>query len=212
MPISRTRLTRRIAVAVFSLVASALAVASCQLHSIGAGALLFPSKRAARTQVPAGCVERTFRGADVALTGWHCASPSQPHRGVVVYLHGIADNRSSAAGVATRFTSRGFDFVAYDSRAHGVSEGEHCTYGYYEKHDLRHVLDELGAGRVVLIGHSLGAAVALQTAAIEPRVSATVAAASFSDLRTIATERAPFIFSQRSIAGTSTRYGTPLNG
>jgi alpha-beta hydrolase superfamily lysophospholipase len=205
VPLSRTRLTRRIAVAALSLVAAALAVASCQLHSIGAGALLFPSKRAARTPVPAGCVERTFRGADVTLKGWHCVSQSQPRQGVVVYLHGIADNRSSAAGVATRFTSRGFDFVAYDSRAHGVSEGKHCTYGYYEKHDLRHVLDEVGADRVVLIGHSLGAAVALQTAAIEPRVSAVVAAASFSDLRTIATERAPFIFSQRSIAGALAR-------
>ena len=118
-----------------------------------------------------------------------------------MYLHGIADNRAGAAGVATRFTSRGFDFVAYDSRAHGASEGEHCTYGYYEKLDLRRVLDEAGAERVILIGHSLGAAVALQTAAIDPRVSAVVAAASFSDLRTIATERAPFVFTKGSIAG-----------
>ena len=122
-----------------------------------------------------------------------------------MYLHGIADNRSSAAGVATRFTSRGFDFIAYDSRAHGASEGEHCTYGYYEKLDLRRVLDEVGADRVVLIGHSLGAAVALQSAAIEPRVSAVVAASAFSDLRTIATERAPFIFTERSIAGALAR-------
>jgi pimeloyl-ACP methyl ester carboxylesterase len=61
---------------------------------------------------------------------------------------------------------------------------------YAEKRDLQHVLDQAGATDVILIGHSLGAAVALQTAAIEPRVRAVVAASSFSDLRTIATERA----------------------
>ena len=198
------RLGRVVLIATLA-VASVLVVASCQLHSIGAGALLFPSRRVTETKSPAGCVERKFPGDGVALTGWHCTSQAQPRRGVVVYLHGIADNRSSAAGVATRFTSRGFDFIAYDSRAHGASEGEHCTYGYYEKLDLRRVLDEVSTDRVVLIGHSLGAAVALQTAAIEPRVRAVVAAAAFSDLRTIATERAPFIFTERSIAGALTR-------
>ena len=118
-----------------------------------------------------------------------------------MYLHGIGDNRDSASGIVDRFVGRGFDVIAYDSRAHGASEGEHCTYGYYEKLDLRHVLDQVGADSVVVIGHSLGAAVALQTAAIEPRIRAVVAAAAYSDLRTIATERAPFIFTKGSIAG-----------
>ena len=186
-------------------VAALLGVASCQLHTIGAGALLFPSRHVTRAQSPTGCMERTFRGDGVALTGWQCAPQTEPRRGVVVYLHGIADNRAGAAGIAPRFTSRGFEFIAYDSRAHGVSEGEHCTYGYYEKLDLRRVLDEVGADRVILIGHSLGAAVALQTAAIEPRIGAVVAAAAFADLRTIATERAPFIFTGRSIAGALAR-------
>lgn len=177
----------------------ATTVASCQLHSIGAGALLHPAKRVTRTPTPAGCVEQTFTGHDVNLIGWQCASREQPRKGVVVYLHGIGDNRSSAAGVAGRFISRGFDVIAYDSRAHGASGGEHCTYGYYEKLDLRRVLDHAGADHVILIGHSLGAAVALQTAAIDPRVRTVVAAASYSDLRTVATERAPFIFTRRSI-------------
>ena len=45
-----------------------------------------------------------------------------------------------------------------------------------------------------MIGASLGGAVALQEAAEDPRVSAVVAAEIFSDLRTVATERAPFVF------------------
>ena len=204
MSIALSRPARAILIATLTSVA-AFTVASCHLHSIGAGALLFPSKHVTRAQPPAGCVEKQFPAEGITLTGWHCASQTQPQQGVVVYLHGIADNRGGSAGVATRFTSRGFEFIAYDSRAHGASGGEHCTYGFYEKRDLRAVLDAVGAHRVILIGHSLGAAVALQTAAIEPRVSAVVAASSFSDLRTIATERAPFIFTRRSIAGALAR-------
>jgi uncharacterized protein len=100
----------------------------------------------------------------------------------------------SAAGVVERFGRRGFDVVAYDSRAHGDSEGEACTYGFFEKRDLHRVLDSVGPGPIVLIGTSLGAAVALQEAAEDPRVTAVVAAETFSDLRTVATERAPFFF------------------
>jgi dipeptidyl aminopeptidase/acylaminoacyl peptidase len=52
---------------------------------------------------------------------------------------------------------------------------------------------------VVLAGTSLGAAVALQEAAGDPRVVAVVAAETFSDLRTIATERSPFVFTAGTI-------------
>jgi uncharacterized protein len=127
------------------------------------------------------------------LRGWLCHAVGA-RRGAVVYLHGVADNRTSAAGVIPLLRPNGFDVVAYDSRAHGESEGEACTYGWYEKQDLRRVIDTMAPGPIVLFGASLGAAVALQEAAIDPRVSAVVAAESFSDLRRIATERAPFVF------------------
>ena len=117
----------------------------------------------------------------------------------MVYLHGIADNRTSAAGLVDRFGGRGFDLVAYDSRAHGESEGAVCTYGVFEKQDLRRVLDTVSQGPIVLIGTSLGAAVALQEAAQDSRVTAIVAAEIFSDLRTVATERAPFFFTSALI-------------
>ena len=116
-----------------------------------------------------------------------------------MYLHGIADNRSSAAGVVERYTARGFQVIAYDSRAHGQSTGDACTYGVFEKRDLQRVLDATGSDRVVLIGTSLGGAVALQAAAGDSRVAAVVAAETFSDLRTVATERAPFVFTRGSI-------------
>ena len=52
----------------------------------------------------------------------------------------------------------------------------------------------IGPGPILLVGTSLGAAVALQEAAQDIRVTAVVAAETFSDLRTVATERAPFFF------------------
>jgi pimeloyl-ACP methyl ester carboxylesterase len=68
-----------------------------------------------------------------------------------------------------------------------------------EKQDLRKVIDGLAPGRVILIGMSLGAAVALQEAADDSRVVAVVAADTFSDLRTVARERAPRIMPEWSV-------------
>ena len=88
----------------------------------------------------------------------------------------------------------------YCAVAHGDSEGDLCTYGFYEKQDLHRVLDEVQPGPIVLFGTSLGAAVALQEAAGDRRVTAVVAAETFSDLRTVAIERAPFFFSSGVIS------------
>lgn len=148
-----------------------------------------------RLAPPPRCDEASFHGAGLQLRGWRCAATG-PARGTIVYLHGIADNRTSAAGPITRFTQRGFDVIAYDSRGHGESEGEICTYGVFEKDDLRSVMDTAGPGPIVLIGTSLGASVALQHAARDRRVTAVVAAEPFSDLRRVATERAPFVFTR----------------
>lgn len=166
-------------------------VAVSQLPAYGASALLFPSRHVNPRSMPVGCVDRTFVGASVMLSGWLCPTEAR-RKGTIIYLHGIADHRGSAVGAIEMFRPLGFDVVAYDSRAHGTSEGDRCTYGYFEKRDLQRVIDQVEADNVVLIGHSLGAAVALQAAAIDPRVRAVVAASTFSDLRTIATERVPY--------------------
>jgi pimeloyl-ACP methyl ester carboxylesterase len=167
-----------------------VAIVTTQLSAIGAGALLFPARHVTARSMPHGCSERKFSGVDVVLDGWECRTANTHRRGTIIYLHGVADNRGSSISTIEMFRPIGFDVVAYDARAHGTSQGERCTYGYYEKRDVQRVIDQLGVDGVILIGHSLGAAVALQAAAIEPRVKAVVAASTFSDLRTIATERA----------------------
>ena len=180
-------------------IAALLAAALTQLPRVGAGAVLHPSRRSVAMPSPEGCKAASFVGRDVRLEGWTCAAVSGSPRGTLVYLHGIADNRASGLGIIRRFTALGFDVVAYDSRAHGESGGDACTYGYFEKQDLRLVLDQVKASDVVLVGTSLGAAVALQ-GGDDPRVRAIVAAESFSNLRSVAAERAPFVFTDASIA------------
>lgn len=174
------------------------AVAAHQLPALGASGLLHPARRPMAAMRPAACQDATFMGMGVTLAGWRCLASGE-RRGTLVYLHGIADNRTSGAGIVERFTRQGLDVVAFDSRAHGQSEGDTCTYGFFEKQDLNRVLDSIHAKPIILIGTSLGAAVALQEAADDERVRAVVAAETFSDLRTVATERAPFFFTRRAI-------------
>jgi pimeloyl-ACP methyl ester carboxylesterase len=176
-----------------------LGATACRLPSIGAGLILRPPLRKLASSPPPACREVTFTGDGVTLRGWR-GHGAGPRRGTMIYLHGVADNRASGTGVLERFRARGFDVLAYDSRGHGQSEAAGITYGFYEKRDLQRVMDTVDAGPIVLVGSSLGAAVALQVAAEDPRVSAVVAAESFSDLRTVVAERAPFFFTADTIA------------
>jgi pimeloyl-ACP methyl ester carboxylesterase len=176
----------------------ALAAVHKQLPAVGAAALLHPVRRHVGETAPDGCQTVGLPGDGVDLTGWTCRAAGI-RRGTLVYLHGVADNRGSSRRVIERFVARGFDVLAYDSRAHGDSGGDVCTYGFHEKQDLRRVLDTIDPGPVVLIGGSLGAAVALQAAAVDTRIRAVVAAETFSDLRTVARERAPFFFTRSTV-------------
>src|SRR5688572_9585716 len=125
-------------------------VIATQLPAIGAGGLLHPVRRPVSEPAPESCQEVTLSGADVRLKGWRCRAVGT-RVGTLVYLHGIADNRTSSIGVIRRFGKRGFDVVAYDSRAHSESEGEACTYGFFEKRDLGRVLDTTDPGPIVLV-------------------------------------------------------------
>jgi len=178
----------------------AIGLGACMPPSWGANALLHPQRRPMTRQPnhPAEAVEFEGDGA-VKLKGWWFHTNANGRRGTVVYLHGVADNRGSAVGVADHFLARGFDVIAYDSRAHGESGGDVCTYGFYEKEDLRRVLDRVTAKPVILMGVSLGAAIALQEAADDRRVGAVVAVSSYADLRTAARERAPFFASEGNL-------------
>jgi hypothetical protein len=115
-------------------------------------------------------------------------------KGTILYLHGVGDCKIGGLALARFFHHQGYHLLLYDSRQHGESGGDYCTYGYYEKHDVSTVLDYLESrsdvqtGKFGLFGTSMGAAVAIQAAAIDPRIKAVVAEASFTNLRTISVD------------------------
>jgi uncharacterized protein len=191
-------MTRPLVCGLCAALAAATVVGCRTLPSLGANGLLHPARRPLPPQQGGAAPLVTFESGGLKLEGWRFPAAGT-RRGTIVYLHGVADNRGAAVGIAPRFTVRGLEVVAYDSRAHGNSEGDVCTYGYYEKGDLQRVLDTVDAGPIIVIGSSLGAAVALQAAAEDRRISGVVAAEAFSDLATVARERAPWFFSRGSI-------------
>ena len=122
-----------------------LALVGCFPPEWGANAILHPHRRRVSVVPDLPFEDFVFASGGVTIRGWRFRSAAPRHRGLIVYLHGSADNRGSGLGFAHRFVPQGFDVVAYDSRAHGDSGGDACTYGFHEKKDLSRALDAVQA-------------------------------------------------------------------
>jgi pimeloyl-ACP methyl ester carboxylesterase len=83
----------------------------------------------------------------------------------VVLIHGLGLGQRSWDRVAPRLSAEGLRVVSYDQRGHGGSDvaGDYSPFAF-EK-DLATVLEGLGLEKPILVGHSLGATVALNYAA-----------------------------------------------
>jgi hypothetical protein len=123
------------------------------------------------------------------LRGWKVRPPNFNGDWVLLF-HGVSDNRTGMTGQAVVLLRHGFGVVMMDARAHGESGGNMATYGFLERRDTRAIVDALypmdGPHHVFALGSSLGAAIALQSAGVEPRIAGVVAESSFSNLREIA--------------------------
>lgn len=112
-------------------------------------------------------------------------------RGTLIYLHGVADCKIDGLRFAKLMHDKGYNVFLYDARRHGNSDGSFCTFGFYEKHDVLRIIDyllsrtDIHPGKIGLFGTSMGAAVAIQAAALDKRIAAIVAENSFATLRTI---------------------------
>jgi uncharacterized protein len=124
----------------------------------------------------------------VQLRGWK-VRPAQPNGDWVLLLHGRSQNRLTMIGYADFLLAKGFSVVMMDARAHGESGGTIATYGHLERYDSRAILDALTASEqvshVFALGESMGAAVALQSAAIDPRIEGVVAEGAFRNLHEV---------------------------
>ncbi len=145
---------------------------------------------------PPDAQEFSWKNGPITLRGWRFPAQGKK-RGTLIYLHGVADSRVAVIGIAQRFCPLGFEVLGYDSRAHGESTGDFCTFGYYEKEDLKILLDSLDddAGPIILIGNSMGGVVSVMAAAETDQIDGIVSMDIFSDLRTVSRDRAPWFIS-----------------
>lgn len=129
-------------------------------------------------------VERvTIRTDDgVRLAGWFAPRPGAP---ALILLHGYPAEKADLLPLATALAPQ-FATLLVDQRYFGDSGGRATTLGFRERADLKRVVDFLesrGAPSVGVFGFSLGGAVALLTAAEDPRIRAIAAYAPFADLK-----------------------------
>ncbi|MCB9195333.1 MAG: alpha/beta fold hydrolase [Flavobacteriales bacterium] len=108
------------------------------------------------------------------LYGLWCNANTEEVKGTILMIHGIGSCKDHFIPRAEWLANNGFNSVLVDLRAHGMSEGDYVTYGYYEVPDLVLFLDCMSmhhhATNIGVWGQSLGGAIALQLMAKDDRV------------------------------------------
>jgi uncharacterized protein len=132
------------------------------------------------------------------LRGWKI-HPKVADGDWVMLFHGQGDNRLGMVRYADFLLRAGYGVVMMDSRAQGVSDGTIATYGWKERWDTKAIVGALCADetprRLYALGESMGAAIALQSAAIESQISGVVAEDPFANFREVTYDYAGLQFS-----------------
>src|SRR5271168_525471 len=127
----------------------------------------------------------------ITLRGWK-VRPQNPNGAWVLVFHGVADNCVGGLGQAHLLLRAGYSVVMMDARAHGASDGAMATYGWLERRDTSAIINALISSERAIhlsaitdqtrltgvhlfaLGESMGAGIALQSAAYDPRIEAVV--------------------------------------
>jgi fermentation-respiration switch protein FrsA (DUF1100 family) len=126
-----------------------------------------------------------FRAEDgVDLHGWWLPHPRAT--GTVLYCHGNSGSIGQQIGVLRHMRRLRVNVFAFDYRGYGRSTGQPTEQGLYR--DARaafdHLIGPLGQrpGGIVVFGHSLGGAVAIDCAGTRP-VAGLIAQSTFTHIR-----------------------------
>ena len=84
-----------------------------------------------------------------------------PH-GTIILVHGLGEHSGRYAHVIEALNRAQWSVIAYDHRGHGRSPGPRGVLPHKDAllDDLAEIIDEAHAKRIVLLGHSMGGAVA----------------------------------------------------
>jgi len=151
------------------------------------------AERLVRQEFQADLQEVSINASDsVVLKGWY-VHPQNFNGNTVVLAHGITDNREGVSGYGEMFLKHGYAVLLPDARGHGESGGEFATYGIKETDDLHRwiswLYDHDPPRCVYGFGESYGAALILQSLAVEPRYCAVAVEDAFSTARDMSYER-----------------------
>ncbi len=134
----------------------------------------------------------------IELRGWRIRARSTNSNWILLF-HGVSDNRTGVLGYSEFLLRHGYNVVMMDARAHGESGGDVATYGWKERYDTVAITNALYSTENVqhlgALGVSMGAAIALQSAAVEPRIEGVVAEDPFADLREVSYDYSGLHFS-----------------
>jgi len=132
--------------------------------------------------------EAAFTTEDAtALHGWFF--PGEKDRPVLLHFHGNAGNISHRLDLAQMFLRQGFSVFLFDYRGFGKSQGRPSEQGLYK--DGMAAYDTLVKkwgilpGNIVLHGHSIGAAVAIEVA-LTKSVRAVILESAFTSTKDMA--------------------------
>jgi uncharacterized protein len=136
-----------------------------------------------------GYCELQTRTADgVMLSGYGVfLADNLSASGTVILCHGWGAGRHDIDQYALHFMSLGYNVVGYDFRGHGDSGGSTSHLGLNEVSDMRAILADLRSNKLltpplVLFGVSMGASVAIATAAGDSEAVAVIAESPFNSL------------------------------
>jgi pimeloyl-ACP methyl ester carboxylesterase len=124
----------------------------------------------------------------VPLDGWYLDSPGT---NAIMMLHGWNGNRSegdTAMPVAKALVDHDYDVLMFDFRGHGESGAARMSLGQYETRDVAGALEYLrgrGVNQVGVIGWSLGANTAINSAPDLPEMRAIVADSVWAELEPV---------------------------
>jgi fermentation-respiration switch protein FrsA (DUF1100 family) len=129
-------------------------------------------------------------------TRWDAIIPQTP---IAILCHGFSQGKYRSLIYAEMFLKLGFKVLIYDHRNHGLSGKAFTSMGYYEKYDLKKLVDwcydTYGPKcKIVTHGESMGASTTLLHLGIDKRVVCTIADCAYSDLKELLKHQAKHFY------------------
>ena len=136
-----------------------------------------------------------FHSDGLVLHGWWLHA-KQPPKGIVLFVHGNAENISTHIGSVYWLPAQGYDVFLFDYRGYGQSEGTPSIGGLITDSEsaLHYVINrpDINSDKLIVWGQSLGASIAVYTVAHSPerkRIKALIVDSAFTAYRKIAQEK-----------------------